>query len=97
MITEKDINTAFENEFDGQEKSLLVQEILKGRAELERHRWIPVGERLPEVKQEVLAFDGLIIRQAEMLIDGRFYSEINQAELYVITHWKPIILPKEKP
>jgi len=75
----------------------LIKKDKRLEAELERHRWIPVGERLPEVKQEVLAFDGLIIRQAEMLIDGRFYSEINQAELYVITHWKPIILPKEKP
>jgi len=94
MITEKDIKYI---SITPDLAQALIKKDKRLEAELERHRWIPVGERLPEVKQEVLAFDGLIIRQAEMLIDGRFYSEINQAELYVITHWKPIILPKEKP
>ena len=32
MITEKDVNAAFENEFDGVEKFLLVQEILELRS-----------------------------------------------------------------
>ena len=36
MITEKDVNLAFENEFDGVESFLLVQEILEERNRIDQ-------------------------------------------------------------
>ncbi len=38
MVTESDVNKAFEDEFDGVETFLLVQEILETRAELEQYK-----------------------------------------------------------
>lgn len=71
--------------------------ILQLQAELDKHRWIPVEERLPESEGYYLAAE-----------DGRFgeywYSKLggwqhgDRKTSYscadCITHWKPIILPE---
>ena len=95
MITEKDINTAFENEFDGQEKSLLVQEILKGRAELERHRWIPVGERLPDDMGDYLVSNGIWIERIWFDNGWCYQKGAEFQDKSKVTHWKPIHLPNK--
>ncbi len=80
-----------------------VQEVLLEKeqlqAELAKHHWIPVGERLPEkteedLRPEVLVYDGESVTGALW----RHYSfgwdfETDRGEP---THWKPIILPDSK-
>ena len=69
--------------------------IIDLQAELDKHRWIPVSERLPEVKKVVWVMDyRRNTWQAELLIGKQFYSEETQHELYEVTHWKPITLPE---
>ena len=62
------------------------------RAELEQHRWIPVGERLPEREADVLTYaenSGLLVDEYCHKHGGYWVTKGN-----VPTHWKPIILPK---
>ncbi len=71
-------------------------------AELEeKHRWIPVSERLPEVGIEVLTTRNNGICTAEIhdnclgFKDGKCWmTEGNYTGGYSPTHWKLIILPK---
>ncbi len=76
------------------------------RAELDKHRWIPVGERLPEERKHREGFlDGLskdVWVTDEKIIDKAFYN-INtekwicgQLMMGKITYWMPITLPQER-
>ena len=68
----------------------------KLQAENERHRWIPVGEGLPETSEIVLSahYDGNV-----RWVETRWYNfgdwSPNNDTLKHITHWKPIILPDQ--
>jgi hypothetical protein len=68
-------------------------EIAQLRTELDKHRWIPVSERLPDRK-------GLYLVLWHSTNDG--VTQIRTCDEYIFdkndswefTHWKPIILPK---
>jgi len=71
------------------------------QAELAKHRWIPVSERLPEDNDTVF----VVLRHKDEVFSlvGRYVSfdDICKWEVYpetkhpVVTHWKPIILPEQ--
>ena len=63
MITEQDVNKAFEEEFDGVEKFLLVQEILRLREG--RVKWGIVLNKLARLGNEPMLgnSDGNVIAQ----------------------------------
>ena len=73
-------------------RSLTAEDKLKAKttrdklkAEIEKHRWIPVSERLPKAGRHVLLLDSKT---------GRVYvSWTSKACEERVTHWKPIILP----
>jgi len=79
----------------------LTQEILRRvdknvkliglRAELDKHRWIPVSERLPEKAGYYQCFrhDNRFPTTREYLGGGEWVSGDT------VTHWKPIVLPKD--
>lgn len=77
---------------------------------LDKHRWVPVSERLPEIidvsdPQSVAVFlvhkewktptVGIYLKRKGWVI----YSSYQKAEEYQdkITHWKPITLPEQAP
>lgn len=74
------------------------------QAELEKHRWIPVTERLPENIATVWIL--LYAKATEFLCPNKgFYGEdengwgwkiLGDGLLTKVTYWKPIILPKEQ-
>ena len=45
--------------------------------------WIPVTERLPEVRVPVLVYDG-------EYVDGREFYDLSYVSKYGITHWMPL-------
>lgn len=66
------------------------------QSQLAKHRWIPVSERLPEVKKPVWVVDYKgNVWQAELLLNQRFYSEETQHELHTADYWQEIILPEK--
>ena len=75
---------------------------------LEKHRWIPVSEKLPESITEQIhhSQDVLIVRATWGVCKGYYQEKHQQWVVYgsyerpqeyqnEITHWKPIILPDE--
>lgn len=86
--------------------NLIAEEFEKLQAEIERHRWIPVSERLPEKGECLVLCEGKI-RQVQIRIrtddeDGKMTScairDLGCVYLgcdECITHWKPIILPDQ--
>jgi len=58
---------------------------------LERERWIPVEERLPEEHEDVLAWTGTGIWVASWF-GSRWYTSSSAKALYV-THWQPLPTP----
>lgn len=74
----------------------LIGQVVKLQAERERHRWIPVEERLPKNEYSILAYgeDGfgykIVANTSYNLEFGKFRI------LSKVTHWKPIILPGQK-
>ena len=86
----------------------LMGEIEGLEAELHKHRWIPVSERLPEKGECLVLCEGKI-RQVQIRIrtddeDGKMtscaISDLGCVYLgcdECITHWKPIILPEQTP
>lgn len=76
-----------------EEFKALEEENERLQTELEKHRWIPVSERLPEDDSSAYLFlheSGSIhqgIPSCDLFgPDGKLWSSI--------THWKPIILPE---
>ena len=68
----------------------LKMDIVKLQAELALHRWIPVGERLPEKGNCVLTImETGYIGKCEIVDDE--WQHLGEDK---VTHWKPIILPK---
>ena len=69
----------------------LQAENAKLKEELERHRWIPVEERLPDEDGEVFVIrSNLRYPERRFWCNGKWWCPVA-----CITHWKPIILPKE--
>ena len=62
------------------------------QAELDKHRWIPVTERLPKIGQEVLLYS--VKFEGSKLCVLIWWREALE-ELVEFTHWKPITLPEE--
>ena len=71
------------------------------QAENEKHRWIPVRERLPKSPTQYLVCD-MRLDSTELPFVGiatrwsqakGFYLE--SGEQIQVTHWKPIILPEQ--
>ncbi len=65
------------------------------RAELEKHCWIPVSERLPKDEYDILAYgyDGYGYK---IVINTSYNLEFKKFRiLSEVTHWKPIILPEQ--
>jgi hypothetical protein len=52
-------------------------------------RWIPVGERPPEVDAEVFAWTGTEVEHAALWSDGEWWS-IADDRLDGVTHWMPM-------
>lgn len=70
-------------------------DLAAAREELERYRWIPVGERLPEDGERVF----VLMRNGYQVIAGHFHSGwINDAgcETFNVTHWMPLPLPPKE-
>ena len=66
----------------------------KLKEELERHRWVPVSERLPgNIDHDVLVTDGDSIWVAWYYPSARRWAQVKPIQGN-ITHWKPIILPE---
>ena len=77
-------------------------EIMCGKlqAELDKHRWIPVSERLPEKTKEdlrpkllVYNEDGIAVQEWRHYDFGWSFSDDTGEP----THWKPISLPEANP
>ncbi|KKM82685.1 hypothetical protein LCGC14_1317020 [marine sediment metagenome] len=63
------------------------------QAELDKHRWIPVSERLPKDEYDIFAYgyDGYGYK---IVINTSYNLEFKKFRiLSEVTHWKPIILP----
>ena len=73
------------------------EQIKQLEAELEKYRWIPVEERLPEEDTDCLCFEGTFAglgcyqRNSDTL---RMQWQVNGFVSKRVTHWKPIILPE---
>ncbi len=73
-----------------------IKQVLKLENEIERHRWIPVSERLPEEDIDCLCFEGKFAglgsyqRNSNTL---RMQWQVNGFVSKRVTHWKPIVLP----
>ena len=66
-------------------------EKVKLKAELEKHRWIPVEERLPEKSGHYLT-----LGQFSTIPQTTKYRDNWWSALDAVTHWKPVILPEPK-
>lgn len=73
----------------------------KLQAELEKHRWIPVSERLPEMSGQYLVMlnydhpQNLSIHMKHPAVASYFKDDALWGTEKHITHWKPIILPEQ--
>ena len=72
--------------------------ITKLEGQLEKHRWIPVSERLPEDNQCVLVTIKHINDTWGFLawyqLSRKQWSFYDPMVRGMVTHWKPIILPE---
>ena len=100
----------WDNENEAREDFEAVKETLKPILALLQDPWIPVSERLPELKErqslqqslsdDVLVTDGYSVGIAFLDINNKFYSSSGNDNDEVesmgkFTHWQPIVLPKE--
>lgn len=69
----------------------------KLQAELEKYRWIPVSERLPENANAVLLYCDKMIATGYFSGEWQIHNTKTPRGYYQhkITHWKPIILPEQ--
>lgn len=71
----------------------LQERIAELEADIEKHRWIPVTERMPEIEETVLAYSsGGFITMADIDdFEGRlaWYSD-EGLEYRNVTHWQPL-------
>ena len=79
-----------------EEFKALEEENERLKAELEKHRWIPVSERLPKDSYRILAFgeDGYGYKIVAAITYDLEFEKFRI--LKNVTHWKLIILPKSK-
>ena len=70
----------------------LKQQIASLKAELEKHRWIPVSERLPESRGFRQVTDGLSVWSTSFVVDKQKFYKANN----IITHWREIDLPESE-
>ena len=74
-----------------QQVAALTAELAAAR---EAQRWIPVGERLPEVgvRVDILRTcpDGYDYQNGCLTADGYWWSEILACKLKHVTHWMPL-------
>ena len=70
--------------------------IIKLQSQLDKHRWIPVTERLPKKGDEVFVLGGKIGRTG--CWNGKSWIGFGITVRFkkAITHWKPIILPESE-
>ncbi len=70
------------------------KEIGELQAQLAKHRWIPVSERLPENTGDYQVSNGIWIER--IWWDKEWIEQDGSRWPYAkkITHWKPITLPK---
>jgi hypothetical protein len=63
----------------------------------EAGRWIPVGERLPEIHDSVLIFDGCMIEigHNEAVNTPCFFEDKENSFRQNITYWQPLPQPPE--
>ena len=82
--------------------SVCQKELMKQAAdaieELSKHRWIPVAERLPSGRVEVLVSSGIFAPLIEVAFyDGLFYSAWDgETEIVAVTHWMPLPQPPKE-
>lgn len=81
--------------------------ILELEAEIEKHRWIPVNERLPEETGVYLVLpfhehcptlwyqDGWYWYDHQDDAISDTFGHNSDEPLFEVTYWKPIILPKK--
>lgn len=78
-----------------QESLGLGEENKRLRAALERFRWIPVSERLPETGAFVLGWDQDYSESCKAEWDGRLWFDSNGSRSH-ITRWMPLPDPPEQ-
>lgn len=61
------------------------------QAELDKHRWIPVCERLPEKQGNYLVIN------SNVPMFFRWFGKTEQWGITSVTHWKPLLLPQSDP
>lgn len=80
-----------------QDLKALHAEVERLTAELDKHRWIPVEERLPERPEANNTYACLIVLGGYVTLgyfchDGRFYRASCPV---AVTHWMPLPQPPE--
>ncbi len=91
---EGEIKLAAELDEAKSENTRLQSELAQER---EKHRWIPVSERLPELNHCVYVYDRQRDRVLKGWLDNRgnwFTSEMYPQFLHNVTHYCEIILPE---
>ncbi len=81
------------------------------QTELDKHRWIPVDERLPEITEGGCQSEWVDATNGAKKHEGYYYNYTGRSPMSgaatgkgwychgigKVTHWKPIILPKVNP
>lgn len=78
--------------------AMLVCDAINAINALSKPRWIPVTERLPEDRVEVLVSSGMFAPLIEVAFyDGLFYSAWDgETEIAAVTHWMPLPQPSKE-
>lgn len=68
------------------------EQLEQAAAEIER-RWIPVGERLPEIDQNVLACHSGEVGISHRYVDGWYWDVDEWHKPFTPSHWMPLPEP----